>query len=310
MTSVVFIGSKSLGLKLLEKLNSIDSSSLKGVITLDDSKDSRSVLTEFTSFCSENSIPLHICENRKDFDRTIKDWKPDLCIVACWYWLIKKEILDLVPMGFIGIHNSVLPRYRGGAPAVWQIIQGDGYIGVSLFYMVEEMDAGDLLGTWSIPLLDEDYISDVLEKLEVPPMRWFKRNYKPLLKGEVEANPQDTNFITPSYAAQRKPSDGEIDWSKSAWEVYNFIRAQSTPYPGAFTWFTGKKLHIWRASPVGIVHYGTPGQVLRITESGVWVSCGFNQVIEIEDVSIGSFQLKVPAAKILKSFKTRLGRKP
>jgi len=308
MSRVVFVGSKKAGLNILKRMHSLDLNSLIGVITLDDSNDGRSVLCDFQGFCEAEELNLHICKNRRDFRKTIFSWKPDLCIVAGWYWLIKKRVLDFVPEGFIGIHYSSLPKYRGGAPVVWQMINGEKAIGASVFYLDEGTDSGDLLGTWLVENKATDYVSDILEKLEARSLHWFDKNYLMLLEGKAKATPQDNLETEPTYCTQRLPRDGEIDWGQSAKEIRDFIRAQSTPYPGAFTHFKDKKLLVWGANPVDLTLYGIPGQVAKITKHGVWIVCGDSRAIALDVVQYDGGE-KTSAREVLKSLKIRLGKR-
>ncbi len=300
----VFIGSKNFGLEILKKMHSLDPNSLIGVITLDDSKDARSVLEEFRKYCClENDIELHIAKNKKAFNQIIRNLKPDRCIVACWYWLIEKEILDSVKYGLIGIHHSSLPKYRGGSPLVWQIINGEKTIGSSIFSFTEGMDSGPIWKQFFVSLNEEDSIKTILEKLETQILDWFDKNYIKFLNHEIIPHPQSKKGL--SYCAQRFSFDGKIDWTKSARDINNFIRAQSHPYPGAFTHYREKKLIIWKARLVDMIYYGTPGQVARVTKEGVYVICGDSKSILLETVQREEAPMK-PANKVLKSFKVRL----
>jgi methionyl-tRNA formyltransferase len=103
----------------------------------------------------------------------------------------------------------------------------------------------------------------------------------------------------------RTPEDGLIDWNKPSHSVYNFIRAQSEPYPGAFTIFEGKKLIIWKAHPSPITYYGTPGQVAKASHEGVYVICGDNTPLVCDFVEYDG--KKDTASKTIKSIKTRFG---
>lgn len=135
-------------------------------LTVDDRTDSRSVFDEFISFSKENNISLSVARDRKESEELILRLKPDLCIVVGWYWLIIKEILERVENGFIGIHNSLLPKYRGSSPLVWAIINGDEKVGISLFKFSDGIDNGDILFQRSIHISYEEYISNILQKLE------------------------------------------------------------------------------------------------------------------------------------------------
>jgi len=308
MNKVVFIGSKKFGLSVLEKMYSLDSESLIGVITLDDSKDDRSVLSEFQNYCDEQNLDFYMCNNKKDFNKVIEDWKPDLCIVAGWYWIIQKEVLDSVPHGFIGVHYSGLPRYRGWAPAVWQMINGEKSIWYSVFYLSKGMDSGDLLHTDYVVNKSKDYIVDILKKLENSFLVWLDKNYLLILEDSIIAVPQNELETEPTYCARRYPFDGEIDWKKPAVEIYNFIRAQSKPYPGAFTYYNGEKLTIWSVKLTSITYYGNPGQVAKVDDSGVWVVCGDNKAIILGTIQL-VWKEECLAIKVLKSFTVRLGGK-
>lgn len=301
---VVFIGSKRLGLEVLKKIYKIDKDSLVGVITIDDSNDSRTRYGHFKSFCCvENDIGMYVYKNKKVFNEIIRELNPDICIVVCWYNIIDTEILNIPSKGFIGVHYSMLPAYRGGAPIVWQIINGEQNIGYSIFYLSEEMDSGDILYSGLVPLFENDYVGDVLDRLENEVIGWFSARYIDILNGSVITSPQQLEFIRTTYCAQRYPFDGEIDWNKTSTEIYNFIRAQAKPYPGAYTYYKGGKMIIWKAVPFDVTYYGTPGQVARIDNDCVWVICGDNKPIGIYEVSIGDHY--DDAVDVIKSIKTR-----
>jgi methionyl-tRNA formyltransferase len=299
---ILFIGSKKIGYECLLFLNNFNDISLVGAMTIDDSSDTRSYFSEFTSFCTKNSIDIFIVKNKKESGNLIKKLKPDLCIVVGWYWIIDKEVLDSVPYGFIGIHFSLLPKYRGGSPLVWAIINGENETGVSLFSFSTGIDDGDIWAQKSVTIEFDDYVSDVLNKLEIATMEMLNENLKIILDGNLVPSKQNESMHT--YVTPRKPSDGQIEWNMPSIDVYNFIRAHSNPYPGAFTYLNGEKLSIWHARAVKSNLKGEPGQVISITDEGALIMCGDGTPLVIEIVQLEGHLMK-PANEVI----TRVGIK-
>ena len=123
---VVFLGSKRIGLRILKEIYTISPDYLIGAITIGDRDDA--LLTQhqaFQKYSEKISVPLFTVNNKAEADKTILKLHPDMGIVVGWYWLIGKNILDNATNGFLGIHNSLLPKYRGGSPLVWSLINGD-----------------------------------------------------------------------------------------------------------------------------------------------------------------------------------------
>ncbi len=301
MTKVVFIGSKRLGLQCLEKIHALAPETLTGVVTFDDSSDTRTVLDEFRSFGEAKAVTVEVAKDRRDSERFICDFEPDICLVVGWYWLITPETLRKVPRGFLGIHNSLLPKYRGAAPLVWAMMNGEQEVGFSLFSFTEGMDDGPVWGKAAVAVDEHDYIGDVLKKLEARAVTFLDELWPSILEGSVKPAPQDHSQAT--YCSRRTPEDGDIDWSRSAAEVYRFIRAQSEPYPGAHSSVDGgMQLKLWRAQPVDAEFFGTPGQVAQIRDDGVYVICGDNRPLLLQSVSLAG-QGKTPAQEVLKSLK-------
>jgi methionyl-tRNA formyltransferase len=300
-TKVLFIGSKQLGLKCLKTMHRLSPHTLVGALTFDDTNDSRSIFAQFQSFCKTNEVPLLIAQNRKDSEDIIDSIKPDICIVVGWYWLINNELLNKIPMGMLGIHNSLLPKYRGGSPLIWSIINGEAEVGFSMFSFTEEMDEGDIWFQQSIELKNTYHVNDVLNEIEKQVEKHLSKNYLNIINGELKPKPQNHSDAT--YCAQRKPEDGLIDWNKSAKDIYNFIRAQSSPYPGAYTIFKDKKIIVQSAANDKKVYYGTPGQVARISQEGIVVICGNHQSILIKEITYDGENIK--PHQVIKSIKTR-----
>lgn len=301
MKRVVFIGSKEPGLAVLKKLYQLDSNSLVGCITMDDGDDTRSCLMQFRAYCEQKAIKMEVLSKAKELAQVIALWKPDVCFVSGWYFLIDKKTVDNVPMGMVGIHYSLLPAYRGFAPLVWAMINGEKEAGFSIFRICEKMDEGDILASGTVEILHDDYISDVIKKVNASVLELLAQVYGSILHNKIK--PQKQNGI-PIYCAKRIPEDGLIDWKKPARDIYNFIRAQAQPYPGAFTIYKGNRLYIKKAVEYVGTYYGIPGQVGQIFEDGVLVICGDSKGILLTEAEYDGKKLCVK--EILHSLNIRL----
>ena len=175
----------------------------------------------------------------KDYEDVIKNYKIDLLLVLGWYYMIPKKIRNLSRNGAWGIHASLLPKYAGGSPLNWAIINGEEESGVTLFRMKNGVDDGDIIAQKSFFIDYKDMIKEVYAKA----IKASKEILKDALSdiNSAKFTMQDKNKI--DIYPQRTPEDGEIDLSLNSIELYNFIRAQSEPYPGAYIKTSdGKKL--------------------------------------------------------------------
>ncbi|HET8633637.1 MAG TPA: methionyl-tRNA formyltransferase [Gemmatimonadales bacterium] len=303
---VLFLGSKRLGLRVLQTIVATRPESLVGVVTLRDDDDSRSVRPDFQRFCAEHRLTLHEVSRRSEADQVLVETSPDLCIVVGWYWLIGEEMRSRVPGGFVGIHNSLLPRYRGGAPLVWSLIRGDAEVGASIFTLSDGVDSGPIWAAVRVQVEPQEGIGSVLARLEDGVVATFRELYPRLLDGQASAQAQDVTAAT--YCCQRRPEDGQIDWSWPAAAIHNFIRAQSEPYPGAFTMLGSRPLHIWRAEPTSEVWLGVPGQVARIIDDTVLVVCGDSRCLALRVVSQDG--IRSAASQLIRSVRARFPQHP
>ncbi len=197
------------------------------------------------------------------FTHWVEDLKPDLIFSFYYRYLIPKNILDIPPMGALNMHGAYLPRYRGRCPVNWVLIHGETETGVTLHEMVEKPDAGDIVGQTRIPISATDTARTLMEKVSSAGADLL-RDLLPLIReGRAPRIPQDESRAT--CFGGRRPEDGEIDWSRSAREIHNLIRAVTHPYPGAFTTSHGKKLLIWKATPLSETTGAAPGEVLSVS---------------------------------------------
>lgn len=265
----LFFISKRLGLDSVELIARIAPETMAGIVTIDDRNDARSVLDEIVAFGHARGVPVHVVTNRAEAEALVPRYAPDLVLVVCWYWIISGETLAIPRLGFAGVHASLLPKYRGGSPLVWAIINGEREAGVSLFRFEHGMDDGDLWAQRRFEIAPDAYVSDVIATVDRHMLDMLTEMYPRMLDGSATPRPQ---VGEPTFVRSRKPSDGLIDWSLPAQKVFDFIRAQSHPYPGAFTFFGDRKVHIWRA------------RISDAREANA-IPCGDGQVIVIEQSS-------------------------
>ncbi|MDE0471057.1 MAG: formyltransferase family protein [Ekhidna sp.] len=192
-------------------------------------------------FIEINSIDGQRMEDNMEIIRSIK---PDVILVLGWYYMVGSEIRNLAKYGAWGIHASLLPKYAGNAPLVWAIINGEREAGVSLFKLDSGVDDGDIIAQKKFEIADSDSIKQVYDKATKCSIEVLNK----ILKNpdKIKFKPQDKDQI--EIYPQRKPDDGEINLKWDSQRMHNFIRAQSSPYPGAFIrTVDGKKLIIEKA---------------------------------------------------------------
>jgi len=180
----------------------------------------------------------------EDFYEVIKNHKPDLILVIGWYYMVKRKIRELARFGAWGVHASLLPDYAGGSPLVWAMINGETKTGVTLFQLDDGVDTGDIIDQKAFTIKSNDTIKSVYRKAtEVS-----KIIVSDALRSVEKLSLKKQDPLKRREFPQRKPVDGEIDLNWPAKQILNFIRAQSSPYPGAFViGGDGKKIFIEEA---------------------------------------------------------------
>ncbi|MEZ4656450.1 MAG: methionyl-tRNA formyltransferase [Caldilineaceae bacterium] len=203
--------------------------------------------------------------------------EPDYLLVIGWSQLIKSELLQLPRRGAIGFHPALLPENRGRAALPWVILRGLKRTGVSLFFLDEGMDSGDIICQQEIEVAPDETARTLYNKVSAAEQSLMRQIAPWIMQGKLLRRAQDHSQAT--YTAKRTARDGLIDWQQSAHQIWTLIRAVSDPYPGAFTFYRGRKLTIWSADLVSCANYvGVPGQVLRPEEDGVLVQCGAGHI--------------------------------
>jgi len=172
----------------------------------------------------------------------VRSCAPDWIFSFYYRRMLGPELLSIPPRGAFNLHGSLLPCYRGRVPVNWAVLNGERETGMSLHRMVEKPDAGALVAQERVSILPNDTAHAVFQKLVCAGESLLLRTLPLMLAGKHEEIPLDLS--AGSYFGGRRPEDGRIDWSRSAWEVHNLIRAVAPPYPGAFTEIDGKRLMV------------------------------------------------------------------
>ncbi|RQO54544.1 hypothetical protein DBV14_12920 [Variovorax sp. KBW07] len=308
VTRAVFIGSKSLGLAIFECLYAETPGLQWTVVHPDDRSDARSNLGDFSAFASKHGIEFFVPSTPIEAREMLAAIKPDIGLVCGWYWLLDAATLDSIPRGLWGMHNSLLPKYRGNAPLVWSIINGDKTVGSTVFRLAEGMDSGEVLCQVELQLGESDTVGEVLEAIQRALVQELPARWTALLAGRAELSTQDESMAT--YCGSRQEADGLVSWGKTASEIHDFIRAQAPPYPAAFSFLRSQKVRLLRSSVFRGTYFGTPGQVLRRLDESVLVACGGNTAIELLRVSTDSCGESVTVTQILGSMKDRFSDSP
>jgi UDP-4-amino-4-deoxy-L-arabinose formyltransferase/UDP-glucuronic acid dehydrogenase (UDP-4-keto-hexauronic acid decarboxylating) len=238
----------------------------------------------------QNSVSVYTTEevNSPDWIAKIAALKPDVIFSFYYRKMICREILDLPKSGAFNLHGSYLPHYRGRCPVNWVIINGEKQTGVTLHYMIEKPDAGDIAGQKAVEIDISDTAKTLYDKLCRAARELLDETLPLIKKGQI---PRETQDLTQgSYFGGRRPEDGRIDWKKSAGEIYNLIRGVTEPYPGAFAFLDdNKKIIIWWAEPV-IAKEAPPGKLI-VDDKEILVQTGKN-AIKIIDIEVEGERLK------------------
>ena len=290
---IVFMGSSALGVRCCEGLLEVGLPVVKILsipreFTISWSEDPvvNAQFADVSEFAAARSIPFAYVRSGRadDYRAALGTLIPDLFVVAGWYYFIPDDIRTSARRGAVGVHASLLPRYRGGAPLVWAIINGEREAGVSLFHLTSGIDDGDIVAQAPIEIADGDDIRSVIEKATQLSVALVREYVPRVLDGTAPRRAQDDRSAT--VMPQRSPADGLIEWGAlTSAQAYDWIRAQTSPYPGAYTFLDGARITIWVARPAGAPRVVRAPGTLEVGD-GLAVWCADGSVLEIVAASL------------------------
>ena len=201
----------------------------------------------------------------------IRSLQPDFLFSFYYREMLKRDLLGIPKRGALNMHGSLLPKYRGRVPVNWAIIHGETETGATLHYMTEKPDNGDIVVQQAVPILPDDTALEVFQKITVAAEMALNACLPDLLAGVAKSVPQDLSLG--AYFGGRKAEDGVIDWTKSAQEIHNLVRAVAPPYPGASTQLMGMPMRILQTL---VVDFGATitSPVFFVRQGKAYAECG------------------------------------
>ncbi|MBT7982774.1 MAG: methionyl-tRNA formyltransferase [Akkermansiaceae bacterium] len=274
---IVFLGTGDIGLPSLSAIQDSKEHEILAVYTQPDRPFGRKgnlKASEIKIFAELNSIPVHQPEKIREVEAVegLVNYSPDIILVIAYGQILPKSVLDIPKIACINLHASLLPYHRGAAPIQASILAGDARTGVTVMYVDEGLDDGDILFSISLDIRASETGGSLHERLGKLGPDALIHSLDLLSSGSAPREEQDHEIA--NHVNKIKRSDGKINWSKSAYHIDRLIRAYD-PWPGTFTFFPDHS-NIKIFPPVEIVEYegSDPGEIIDMDSNGILVACG------------------------------------
>ena len=281
---VVFMGTPEYSVPVLKSL--IDKYNVIGVVTQPDKEVGRGHELEFSPIkkvAIENNIKVLQPIKIKEEYQNIIDLNPDIIITAAYGQIIPKIILDYPKYGCINVHASILPKLRGGAPNHHAIIDGYNKTGITIMYMNEGMDTGDIISVQEIDISNTDTMSILHDKLKIIGRDLLLETLPNIIKGNINRIKQNESEAT--YAFNIKKEEEKIDFNKTKKEIYNQIRGLNS-FPGAYAILDDKRIKIWDSYITDNIYNGlSNGEISNIYKDGIGIKVSDGEIV-ITDIQI------------------------
>ncbi|WP_432354920.1 methionyl-tRNA formyltransferase [Sporosarcina sp. A2] len=211
----------------------------------------------------------------------IKALAPDLIVTAAFGQILPKALLEVPKLGCINVHASLLPAYRGGAPIHQAVMDGCTETGVTIMYMAEKLDAGDIISQANETILPTDDTGMMFEKLSRTGENLLKETLPSILEGTNERIPQDEELVT--FAKNISREQERIDWTRPGMDIHNQVRGLS-PWPTAYTTFGDENVKIWKTEAMQTDSEGKPGEIIELTKEHILVKSGDDTAVAITEL--------------------------
>ena len=297
------MGTPEFAIPSLEKV--YGNTDLKMIFTKEDKPNARGnkiIYSPVKQFGLDKNIKVMQPKKLKDEEliNEIKEINPDLIVVVAYGKIIPKEIIDIPKYGIINVHSSLLPKYRGASPIHSAILNGDTESGVSIMYIEEELDAGDVILKEYCEITEEDTLGSLHDKLKRLGAVGLEKALKLIEEEKVVAEKQDESKV--SFVKPISKEQGKIDWNNSKEVIYNHVRGLN-PFPGAYTFNKNKEMiKIYKTVKVEKKYSGKNGEIVEIINKK-------GPVIKTENGGIILLEVKFQGKKIQTGMDILNGRK-
>ncbi|WP_404351437.1 methionyl-tRNA formyltransferase [Sutcliffiella horikoshii] len=284
---IVFMGTPDFAVPVLQQIIQ-DGYDVIAVVTQPDRpKGRKKVLTPppVKVEAEKHQIPVYQPEKIKEaaeYEKIIS-LEPDLIVTAAFGQILPKPLLDAPKFGCINVHASLLPKLRGGAPIHYSIIQGHEKTGVTIMYMVEKLDAGDMLTQVEVKIEERDHVGTLHDKLSVAGSKLLSETLPQLFDEKLQAEVQNHEEAT--FASNIKREQEKIDWTMDGEQIYNHIRGLH-PWPVAYTTIEGQVMKVWWGEKTQIDKDAVPGTIIGVEDDGFIVKTGNSTGIKITDLQL------------------------
>lgn len=273
MTKLIFMGTPDFSATVLKGLLDDSNYNVLAVVTQPDRAVGRKKeikMTPVKEVALAHNLPVYQPEKMSGSEEMaeLMTLGADGIVTAAFGQFLPTKLLDSVDFA-VNVHASLLPKYRGGAPIHYAIINGEEEAGVTIMEMVKKMDAGDMLAKASTPITDDDNVGTMFEKLAVIGRDLLLKTLPDYIAGNIKPEPQDESKAT--FSPNITPEEERIDWNKSARDVFNHIRGLS-PWPVAHTLLDGKRFKIYEATLAE--GHGKPGEIIEKGKKSLVVATG------------------------------------
>lgn len=285
MTKLVFMGTPAFSVPILEGLVASGYEVLAVVTQPDRPVGRKKTITPTPVKVAAEKLGLEVLQPEKisgsvEMER-ITELAPDLLVTAAFGQFLPEKLLQVPRFGAINVHASLLPKYRGGAPVHYAIMNGDAETGVTIMEMIKKMDAGAIYSQARLPITKQDDVGTMFDKLSLLGRDLLLETLPKLLAGELQKTPQVEEDVTFSPNISREQE--AVDWHKNADLIDCQVRGMR-PWPIAFTMYQGGRWKLWQVTPLDEMTKEQPGTIIHKGKKELWIACGEGSVLAIEEL--------------------------